>query len=123
MNRTIPLLMALTLACNRAEAPAAPPTTADGGDPARGRQLVAQYACNVCHVVPGTEGPQGALGPSLVGVASRATISLGTVPNTPENLRRFIQEPASMNPQSTMPPIGLPDADARDLAAFLMTLK
>ena len=66
---------------------------------------------------------QGVLGPSLAGVASRPSISNGAVQNTPDNIRQFIQNPASLNPQSAMPPIAIPDADAQDLTAFLMTLK
>ena len=113
-------------ACNREEAskppaPAAPP--APIGNAERGRALAAQYGCNVCHAIPGVDGPQGSLGPSLAGIASRPTISFGTVQNTPANLTQFIQEPASLNPQSSMPPIGLVDADARDIAAYLVTLK
>ena len=63
------------------------------------------------------------LGPSLAGLASRPAISNGAVQNTPANLRQFIQSPASLNPQTSMPPIGMPDADAQDLTAFLLTLK
>lgn len=123
MKRTL-LLLTLAVACNRAEAPAPPPPPPPiAGDAVRGKQLIAQYACNVCHVVPGTQGPQGALGPSLAGLASRPVISEGTVQNTPANLRQFIQNPSSLNPQTSMPPIGLPDADAQDLAAFLLTLR
>lgn len=120
MKRMVFVLL-LSLACNRAERPA--PPSAPVGDAARGRQLMGQYACNVCHIVPGTEGPQGRLGPSLAGVASRPAISNGLVRNTPENLRQFIQSPASLNPQSSMPPIGMPDPDARDITAFLLTLR
>lgn len=114
-------MIALALACNRAETPA--PPSAPVGDAARGKQIMAQYACNVCHIVPGTDGPQGRLGPSLAGVASRPAISNGIVRNTPANLRQFIQNPASLNPKSSMPPIGLPEADAQDITAFLLTLR
>jgi cytochrome c2 len=126
MKPTLSLLtLLLTLACNRPETPAAQqaPAPAPAGNSERGRQLIAQYACNVCHVVPGTQGPQGRLGPSLAGVASRPAISNGTVRNTPENLRQFITNPSSFNPQSSMPPIPLPDADAQDITAFLSTLR
>ena len=121
------LLVLSVVACNRDEAakslaPAAA-TPAPIGDAERGRALAAQYGCNVCHVVPGVEGPQGSLGPTLAGVASRPTLSFGTVQNTPENLVRYIQNPAAMNPQSSMPPIGLTDVDAKDIAAYLLTLK
>jgi cytochrome c2 len=127
MKRTLFLLM-FAVACNRAETPAPAPakpaaTRIVAGDPVRGGQLVPQYACNACHVIPNTTGPQGSLAPSLAGVASRPMISNGMVQNTPENLRKFIQNPSSVNPQSSMPPIGLPDMDAQDITAFLMTLK
>jgi cytochrome c2 len=120
-----PLLLLLALACNRDEAAksATPPPAPPTGNAERGKMLAAQYGCNVCHVVPGVEGPQGSLGPSLAGIASRPAISFGAVRNTPENLAKFIQEPASLNPQSSMPPIGLTEPDAKDIAAFLLTLK
>ena len=123
MKRVSLLLLTIaTIACNRAESkvPAAPPPI---GDASRGPALAAQYGCNVCHIVPGVDGPQGALGPSLQGVGSRPAISQGAVQNTPENLVKFIQDPAALNPQSSMPPTGVPEADAKDLAAYLLTLK
>ena len=116
MKRMLFVIM-LALACNRAE-PHAP-----AGDVERGKQLTAKYACNVCHVIPGTQGMQGRLGPPLAGVASRPTISNGVVRNTPENLRQLIQNPPSLNPQSSMPPIAMPEGDAQDIAAFLLTLR
>jgi cytochrome c2 len=124
MKRLPLLLLTIAFACR--ETPAAqqpPPPPPVAGDAARGKQLIAQYACNVCHTVPGTTELQGTLGPSLAGLASRPAISEGTVPNTPANLRQFIQNPSSLNPRSSMPPIGLPDADAQDLTAFLLTLR
>ena len=128
MKRLSFLLLTLALACNRAEKPATtsaapPPEAAINGDPVRGAALIPQYACNACHIVPNTTGPQGSLAPSLAGLASRPTISNGAAPNTPSNLRKFIQNPSSVNPQSAMPPIGLPDNDANDITVFLLTLK
>lgn len=128
MKRTaLSLLLVLSVvACNRdetAKSLSTPQPVAPIGNAENGKALVAQYGCNVCHVVPGIEGPQGALGPSLAGVASRPVISLGKVQNTPENLAKYIQEPASLNPQSSMPPIGLTEPEAKDVAAYLLTLK
>jgi cytochrome c len=120
------LVLALFQACNRDEAAksmAKPAEAVPIGNAERGKALAGQYGCNVCHAVPGVEGPQGSLGPSLAGLGSRPAISFGTVQNTPENLVKFIQEPASLNPQSSMPPIGLTDVDAKDIAAYLLTLK
>ena len=119
------LLLLTAVACNRDEASKAitPAPAAPIGNAERGRALLAQYGCNVCHIVPGVEGPQGSLGPSLAGVASRPAISFGVVQNTPENLVKYIMEPASLNPQSSMPPVGLTEVDAKDIAAYLITLK
>lgn len=118
-------LLLATAACNRDEAAKSvtPPPPAPIGNAVRGKELVAQYGCNVCHVIPGIDGPQGAVGPALAGVASRPSISYGKVQNTPENLAKYIQDPPAMNPQSSMPPIGLTETDAKDVAAYLVTLK
>lgn len=127
--RYVPLVLMLLVACGRGEAakqpaaPAAPAAAPTGGNAARGPQLAAQYGCHACHVIPGVPGAQGTLGPSLQGLGSRPAISMGAVQNTPENLAQFIQDPATLNPQSSMPPSGASDEDARDLAAFLLTLK
>lgn len=114
------------LACHRGETKTAaaqpqPPAANKSAD--HGRELAAQYGCNVCHVVPGLEGPQGALAPSLAGFASRPLFSMGKVENNAANVAKFIENPASMNPQSSMPPLGIPTGDARDIAAYLETLK
>jgi cytochrome c2 len=117
-------LLLLTAACAKTETSApAPPPAQPAGNAVRGQQLIGQYGCNACHIVPDFDGPQGSLGPSLAGVASRPTISFGTVPNTRANLAQFIQNPGSLNPQSTMTPVGVTPGDAQDLAAFLLTLK
>ncbi|HKR62761.1 MAG TPA: cytochrome c [Thermoanaerobaculia bacterium] len=110
----MPILL-LMLACHR-EQPAF-------GNAERGKQLVSQYGCNVCHVVPGIEGPRGMIGPSLEHVASRPRLSNDTFANTPENVARFVQTPVSLNPASSMPPLNIPPDDARDLTAYLMTLR
>lgn len=124
MRRAALPLFLLLMACNRDRVePPAPTVPVLAGNPERGRMLAAQYGCNVCHAIPGVDGPQGSLGPSLAGIASRPTISMGVVQNTPENLRKFIENPGALNPQSPMPPIGLPHSDAQDIAAYLQTLR
>lgn len=92
-------------------------------DTERGRLLIEQYGCNVCHSIPGIAGAQGSIGPALEGLASRPAISNGKVQNTPENLAKFVQSPASLNPSSNMPGLNIPDADAHVIAAYLRTLK
>ncbi|HET7436146.1 MAG TPA: cytochrome c [Thermoanaerobaculia bacterium] len=116
-----------TPATSSAPSPAATPSaqtsTSTAPNAAHGHELIAQYGCNVCHDVPGVDGPHGAMGPSLAGVASRPLISNGKVENNAENLPKFIQNPLAMNPQSSMPPLDITTADAEDIAAYLQTLK
>jgi cytochrome c len=117
-RRLLLLLFPLLVACHREPAP-----PVARGNAQRGKELITQYGCNVCHVTPGVQGPQGMLGPTLAGVASRPTVSQGTFANTPENMERFLQSPASMNPASAMPPLNVTPQDAQDLAAYLATLR
>ena len=129
MKRLTPLLLfvALAAACGGGEKPAAPiapvRVAAPTGNAERGKELVAQYGCNVCHTIPEIAGPRGSLGPSLAGVGSRPTITSAHVPNTPVTVAKFIVNPASVNPASSMPAMMVPDGDAQDIAAYLYTLK
>jgi cytochrome c1 len=95
---------------------------AAGGNPDRGKQLVAQYGCTVCHIIPGIDGPRGMVGPSLEHFGSRTVIG-GKIPNTPGNVIRMLQNPQALNATNVMPNLGITPADAKDLAAFLDTLK
>ena len=119
--KRLAIALVLFTACQR-ETPA-PSTPSASGNAERGRLLAAQYGCNVCHAIPGVDGPQGSLGPSLAGIATRPTISTAAVPNTPANLEQFIENPASLNPQSSMPPLALQGNDAADIVAYLQTLR
>jgi cytochrome c len=89
---------------------------------ARGQQLLAQYQCGSCHVVPGAAIARGRVGPPLDGFGRRSYIA-GHVPNGPEALARWIEAPAALVPDTTMPSMGVSPADARDLAAYLLALK
>ncbi len=83
-----------------------------------------QYGCAVCHVVPGMP-PRGMAtntGPSLEGFAKREKIA-GLVPHTEENLVKWLRKPQEINPRSAMPNLGISEADAKDIAAFLATLE
>jgi mono/diheme cytochrome c family protein len=91
-------------------------------DPKRGAQAMHQYACATCHAIPGIVGASKPVGPPLGGMASRAFVG-GVVPNTPENLERFLIDPQAITPHSAMPALGLRAQDARDMAAYLLTLR
>jgi cytochrome c1 len=53
----------------------------------------------------------------------RRKLIAGVLPNNPENMVRWLRSPQSVSPHSAMPDIGLSDADARDIAAYLASLK
>jgi cytochrome c2 len=93
-----------------------------GGDPARGRALVAARSCGACHAIPGIEGAHGVIGPSLAGVARRSEIG-GGLPNTPQNLARWVRDPEGLEPSSAMPDLALDEREARDVTAYLYTLR
>ncbi len=99
-----------------------PVVAVPGGDPRRGRDLVEVYACGSCHVVPRVRGADSQVGPPLTGFAERAYIA-GELPNNAQNLIRWIMNPRAVEPNTAMPPMGVTEPEARDLAAFLYTLR
>jgi cytochrome c2 len=104
------------------EAPAA--REVPGGDPARGRAIVASgvYGCPACHAIPGIRAPRGVVGPPLAGMARRVFIA-GQLPNTADTLVAFLRNPPALVPETGMPDVGLGLAAARDVAAYLYTLE
>jgi cytochrome c1 len=58
----------------------------------------------------------------LIAMGSRTMIA-GDFPNMPENLAHWVQAPTSMKPKTAMPDLGLTDQQARDVAAYLETLR
>ena len=91
-------------------------------DAERGKQALTQYACISCHAIPGIVGPDAPVGPPLEGIGSRAFLA-GGLPNTFENMVRWLRAPQAVNPRSAMPDLGVTEAHARDMAAYLATLK
>ena len=88
----------------------------------RGKAALRQYACVGCHEIPGITGPAARVGPPLAGIASRQTLG-GVLPNSPENMTLWIRTPQKVAPLTAMPGLGVTERDARDIAAYLATLK
>jgi mono/diheme cytochrome c family protein len=88
----------------------------------RGRIALQQYACVACHRIPGITGAEAHVGPPLAGIASR-TIVGGVLPNSPDSMLRWIREPHKVSPLTAMPDLGVTERDARDMAAYLATLR
>jgi cytochrome c2 len=92
------------------------------GDPERGRLLLRQYGCVTCHRISGVAGRQGDVGPSLDGIARRVYLA-GVLPNTPENMARWILAPQAFAPRTAMPDMQVSEQYARDMVAYLHTLR
>jgi putative membrane protein len=93
-----------------------------GGDPAQGRAAVSAYGCGACHSIRGVPGAVALVGPPLQGLGERAYIA-GVLPNTPDNLVRWIMDPQGVDPRTAMPNLGVTAADARAIASYLYTLR
>lgn len=110
MSRLIALLALVPLtACGRSDDPHA-----------AAKQLIASQ-CAACHIVPGVPVAHGQVGPTLAAITRRQIIA-GKLPNTPANLRAFLEHPQSVVPGGAMPELGLSPRQARIIADYLYTL-
>jgi cytochrome c oxidase subunit 2 len=87
-----------------------------------GRQLFSSLACINCHTVRGTTA-NGVFGPDLTHLMSRSTIGAGVVRNTPETLRAWVDDPASLKPGALMPAMKLSRDDLDKVTAYLLSLR
>jgi cytochrome c len=107
----------LTVACGNE-----PTTMVDGGDTTRGKASVERYGCSACHAIPGIANQGSNVGPPLHKIALRGYIG-GVLPNTPADMVRWLQNPPAVDPRTAMPNLGVSEAEAKDIAAYLYTLK
>ena len=94
--------------------------TASGAE--NGRLLLRQFGCGRCHEIPGVADAKGRIGPPLGDVGRRIYLA-GRLPNTPQNMVRFIREPQAVKPGTAMPDLGVSEPHARDMVAYLRTLR
>ncbi len=93
-----------------------------GGNAKRGPALIVAYGCAACHTVPGVRGANANVGPPLTRIGDRTYIA-GMLRNSPANLVRWIRQPQAVIPGNAMPDMGVTEVDARDIAAYLYTLR
>lgn len=98
------------------------PSARSTPEPKRGLSAMRQYGCQGCHIIPGITGPTMHVGPSLREFARRPLIA-GALPNTPENVLRWLQQPQSLRPRTLMPHLGVTEQHALDMRAYLATLR
>lgn len=89
---------------------------------AEGRRVFETQACMNCHTIRGTAAT-GRFGPDLTHLMSRDTLASGVIPNTPANLRQWIENPDSFKPGALMPAMQLTDQQLDEVTAYLETLK
>ncbi len=123
-RRRLTALLALTMLGAACHTPgdAQQAAALTGGNPARAPAEIRKYGCGTCHTIGGVPGANGKVGPVLDGIAERAYVG-GVTPNTPENLIAWIQAPRAFAPKTAMPMLGVRPQDARDMAAYLYTLR
>ena len=91
------------------------------GDADHGARVISDIGCGSCHVVPGIPRATAVVGPPLNGIGQRVFLA-GLLPNTPDNMVRWLRFPQQVIPGNGMPNTGLSENDARDVAAYLAKL-
>ena len=108
--------LALAGACSETQ------TLVASGNAENGRLLLRQFGCGDCHRIPGVAMGEGRAGPPLDAIARRVYLA-GLLPNTPENMVRWIRSPKSVDPRTAMPDLQVTEAHARDMTAYLYRLR
>jgi cytochrome c oxidase subunit 2 len=99
------------------------PEPSSGDEPAQqGKVIFLSQSCVNCHQVRGTPAG-GKYAPDLTHLMSRQTLASGMVPNTPENLRKWLDDPQKVKPGCLMPAFGLSDRDRDLVLRYLLTLR
>jgi cytochrome c2 len=116
MNRWIPLLCMAAALAGCTKHPKVDPLS--GGNPQAGRQLLERYGCAACHEIKGVSHARSQVGPSLKEIRDVSYVA-GVLPNSADNLEKWIMHPREINPKTAMPDLGVSRAEARDMAAYL----
>lgn len=119
---SLPIALGLLVACGPDTSTPTVLTAPEGGQAADGKAAIAEYGCGTCHSIPGVAGANGVVAPPLDRFAKRHYIA-GAVTNSSENLVQWLIAPESIEPGTAMPAVGLTGQEARDIAAYLSTLK
>lgn len=93
-----------------------------GGNVDHGKVAILKYGCPSCHTIPGIRTARSKVGPPLDGIAARSYVA-GVIPNSPDNLMRWIENPPAVDDKTAMPNMGVTAKDARDIATYLYTLR
>lgn len=109
------MAMLLLIGCEK-HLPDHDPVT--GGNAKKGKELIAYYGCGSCHEIKGVPGANAIVAPPLNDIAKRVYLA-GRLANKPANLEKWVRDPRSIDPKTAMPKVGVDEAGARDIAAYL----
>lgn len=114
--------MLLTLLVAGCTAPLTRSQQVGSGEAQIGKQLLTDYGCIGCHVVPGIRAEPAYVGPPLDHWGQRSYIA-GALPNNQRNLVRWIVDPQDVEDGTAMPDLGVGQQDATNMAAYLLSLE
>ena len=120
--RPTAILLVVAVAAAACRGPDEPRRPVPSGDAERGRALIQAYGCGTCHTIPGVPRARALVGPPLWGMADRGYIG-GVLPNTEADMIRWLRNPPAVDPRTLMPDLGVTEGEARDIAAYLATLR
>jgi cytochrome c oxidase subunit II len=95
---------------------------ADDPAVAKGKKKFLEQSCVNCHRIRGTSAA-GSYAPDLTHVMSRETLASGILPNSRDNLQKWIADPQKVKPGCLMPAFGLSAEDLKDIVDYLATLR
>ena len=91
---------------------------------AEGQQVYLNAGCTQCHVINGVWDVQGdRIAPNLTHFANRNVFAVAALKNNPENLTKWLANPAEIKPGTFMPNLELTESEINALIAYLETLK
>lgn len=99
---------------------------APGSDEEAGQKLFQDKGCPACHIVGGfadSAARSRTSGPNLTHVGSRLWIAANTLPNTTENLTKWIENPQAVKPEALMTKFDFKPGEAQKIAKYLTSLK
>lgn len=115
------LVVSATAACGAGASRADRPVIPVSGDATAGQAVIVEYGCGACHRIPGIPNAVSLVGPPLDNWSRRSFIA-GILPNSPDNLASWLEDPDSIRPGTAMPDLGLDAQQIADVVAYLYTL-
>lgn len=90
----------------------------------KGAALFPDSPCAGCHTIRGTAA-HGTFGPDLTHVGSRRTLAARTIPNTPDEMAKWISNAQKIKPGTTMPNMRQSPQDpfVKAVVAYLQSLR